>query len=69
MNKLFLDKETLIAAIAKAGNKNKLANYLGVHRQFITQVSHYYGILEGDNAQKRPLSNAHIMAINDLLAS
>lgn len=69
MTKLYLDEKMLLAAIAKAGNKNKLANYLGISRQFLTQVSYYYGIMERDNAQSRPLSDAHIMAINDLLAS
>lgn len=68
MKKLYLNKETLIAAINKAGNKNKLAKYLGISRQFLTQVSYYYGLMEREGAQKRPLSDAHIMAINDLLA-
>lgn len=69
MDKLKLNKSTLKRAINKAGNKTALAKYLGVSRQFMTQVSYYYGLKEREGAQSRPLSDAHIMAINDLLAS
>lgn len=64
-----MNKSTLKKAIKKSGSKSALARYLGVSKQFMTQVSYYYKLMEREGAQKRPLSDSHIMAINDLLAS
>lgn len=51
-----MNKTKLKRAIKKAGSALLLANYLGVSKQYINQVTNYYGLSGNENSIKRPLS-------------
>lgn len=62
-----MNKTKLKKAIKKAGSAYALSVYLGVSKQFINQVTNYYGLTGNDDSIKRPLSKKHWPVVEKLI--
>lgn len=62
-----MNKTKFKRAIRKAGSALLLANYLGVSKQYINQVTNYYGMSGNENSIKRPLAKRLWDAVDKLI--
>lgn len=63
-----MEKTKLKRAIKRAGNAKKLAELLGVSKQYISQVTNYYGLTGTKDSPRRPLSEKYWLLVDEMLA-
>jgi hypothetical protein len=62
-----MNKRKLKRAIRVAGSPKLLSEYLGCSKQYINQVTNYYGMSGTENSVKRPLSKKYWDAVDRLI--